>query len=150
MDASFFVDLLGGPGPLEDLRRAKEVLSQAKNVAAMTAIESPVGKRRTAVVVTATDPTTLPPLGAFLGYAESRALTGDLLLVSGAERWLFRIGTTIGRGELDDWTRLRWFLATHWVALLPVLLAGVWMLALRSRRYFARRIRARLEPGVAA
>jgi len=116
----------------------------------MTAIESPLGKGRTAVVVTATDPTTLPPLSAFLGYAESRALTGDLLLVSGGERWLFRIGTTIGHGQLDGWTRLRWFLATHWVALLPVLLAGVWLLALRSRRYFARRMRARLEAGVAA
>jgi hypothetical protein len=115
----------------------------------MTAIESPVSKGRTAVVVTARDPTTLPPLGAFLGYAESRALTGDLLVVSGSDRWLFRIGTAIGRGRLDDWTRLRWFLATHWVALLPVLLAGVWMLALRSQRYFARRMRARLEPGAA-
>jgi Bacterial cellulose synthase subunit len=150
MDASFFVDLLGGLGPLEDLRRAKHVLSQAKDVAAMTAIESPLTRGRTAVVVTATDPASLPPLGTFLGYAESRALTGDLLLVSGGDRWLFRIGTTIGRGQLDDWTRLRWFLATHWVALLPVLLAGVWLLALRSRRYFARRMQARLEAGVAA
>ena len=149
MDGSFFVDLLGGPAPLADLRRAGQVLSHAKDIAAMTAIESPVSKGRTVVLVTATDPTTLPPLSAFLGYAESRALTGDLLLVSGGERWLFRIGTTIGRGQLDDWTRLRWFLATHWVALLPVLLAGVWMLALRSRRYFARRIRDRLEAGVA-
>ena len=145
MDGSFFVDLLGGLGPLEDLHRAHQVLAQAKNVAAMTAIESPVTKGRTAVVVTATDPTSLPPLSAFLGYAESRALTGDLLLVSGGERWLFRVGTTIGRGQLDDWTRLRWFLATHWVALLPVLLAGVWLLAIRSQRYFARRMRARLE-----
>ncbi|HWE23334.1 MAG TPA: cellulose biosynthesis cyclic di-GMP-binding regulatory protein BcsB, partial [Myxococcales bacterium] len=148
MDGSFFVDLLGGPGPVADLRRAKEVLSHTKNVAAMTAIESPLSKGRTAVVITATDPSSLPPLEAFLGYAESRALTGDLLLVSGADRWLFRIGTTIGRGQLDDWTRLRWFLATHWVALLPVLLAGVWMLALRSRRYFDARMRARLEAGV--
>jgi cellulose synthase (UDP-forming) len=149
MDASFFVDLLGGLGPLEDLSRAKEVLSHHENVAAMTAIESPLSKGRTAVVVTARDPSTLPHLGAFLGYAESRALTGDLLVVSGGDRWLFRIGTAIGRGQLDDWTRLRWFLATHWVALLPVLLAGVWLLALRSQRYFARRMRARLEPGAA-
>jgi cellulose synthase (UDP-forming) len=150
MDSSFFVDLLGGPGPLTDLRRAGEVLSRSKNVAAMTAIESPVSKGRTAVVVAASDPATLPPLSAFLGYAESSALTGDLLLVSGGERWLFRIGTTIGRGQLDDWTRLRWFLATHWVALLPVLLAGVWLLALRSQRYFARRMRERLEAGATA
>src|SRR5439155_24778872 len=91
-DASFFVDLLGGPGPLLDLRRAEDVLAHAKEVAAIEAIESPVSAGRAAVLVTATDPTRLPPLSAFLGYAESRALTGDVLLVAGNERWLFRLG----------------------------------------------------------
>jgi hypothetical protein len=148
-DTSFFVDLLGGLGPLLDLRRAEEVVARAKDVAGIEAIESPLNAGRSAVVITATNPAGLPALSAFLGYAESRTLSGDLLLVSGNDRWLFRIGTTAGRGRLDAWTQLRWFLATHWVALLPVLLVGIWMLALRSRRYFARRMRARLEPAAA-
>ena len=141
------LDLLGGPEPLLEAQRAEELLSRAGETAAIAAIESPISAGRVAVVITGT---ALPRFADFLGYAQSRGRGGDLLVLAGGERAMFRIGGTFGRGELDAWTRLRWFLATHWLALPPVLLAGAVMLAAHGRRFLARRMRARLALGEAA
>ena len=141
------LDLLGGPEPLLEAQRAEELLSRAGEMAAIAAIESPISAGRVAVVITGT---AMPRFADFLGYAQSRGRGGDLLLLAGPERAMFRIGGTFGRGELDRWTRLRWFLATHWLALPPVLLAGAVMLAAHGRRFLARRMRARLALGEAA
>ena len=141
------LDLLGGPEPLLDAQRASDLVSKASDVGAIAAIESPVSPGRAAVVITGT---ALPRFADFLGYAQSRARAGDLLMVSGPERAMFRLGGTFGRGQLDAWTRARWFLATHWLALPPLLLAGAILLAAHGRRYLARRMRARLTLGEAS
>jgi endo-1,4-beta-D-glucanase Y len=140
--ARALVDLLGGLGPLIDERRASGLLSQARDVSAIAAIESPLTAGRSAVWITSTG--TLPPFSQFLGYAESRAGGGDLLLVAGAQRSMFRIGSSFGAGQLSAWTRLRWFLANHWIALLPVLLLGALLLANVLRKLLDRKMRARL------
>src|SRR2546426_4128368 len=101
--------------------RAEELLSRTGEVAAIAAIESPISEGRMAVVITGT---AMPRFADFLGYAQSRGRGRDLLVLAGGERAMFRIGGTFGRGELDAWTHLRWVLATHWLALPPVLLAG--------------------------
>jgi hypothetical protein len=141
------LDLLGGPEPLLDAQRAADLVAKASDVGAIAAIESPVSPGRTAVVITGT---AVPRFADFLGYARSRTRAGDLLMVSGSERAMFRLGGTFGRGELDVWTRARWFLATHWLALVPLLLGGTLLLAAHGRRYLARRMRARLTLGEAA
>jgi hypothetical protein len=143
------VDLLGGAGPLLDARRAADVLGTARGAAAIVGIESPVSRGREVVFVTAASASELPPFRTFLGYAESRGRGGDLLVSAGDARWLFRIGPTFGRGELGGWTRLRWFLANHWIALLPLLAAGVAALALQLRALLDARMRARLAPEAA-
>jgi hypothetical protein len=99
------------------------------------------------VFVTGTSPALLPPYRDFLGYAESRTRNADLLLVGGGQRWLFRIGTSFGRGSIGAWTRVRWFFATHWIALLPLLAAAALLLAHQGRTVFARRQRERLLAG---
>jgi cellulose synthase operon protein B len=143
-DPGTLLDLLGGVGPLLDLRRAREVLDRRRDFAAIAAIESPVARGRSAIAITAATPASLPDLEEFRGYAESRSGGGDLLLAAGGQRWMFRIGAPFGWGRLDAWTRLRWFFATHWMALLPLLCAGVLVLTARSRRYLARRMQTRL------
>ncbi len=135
------LDLLGGPEPLLEERRADELLSRAGDVAAIAAIESPAARHRTAVVITGT---ALPPFREFLGYAQSRGRGGDLLLLAAGGRALFRLGTSFGRGQLDAWTRTRWFLATHWLALPPLLVLGAWLLSRNLRGFLSRRMRARL------
>ena len=116
-------------------------------MAAIAAIESPVSAGRTVVVITGT---VMPKFADFQGYAQSRGRGGDLLLLAGGERAMFRLGGSFGRGRLDAWTRARWFLATHWLALPPVLLAGAAILAAQGRRVLARRMRARLLTGEGA
>ena len=143
-DPGTLLDLLGGVGPLLDLHRAREVLDRRRDFAAIAAIESPVSQGRSAIAITAPTPALLPEIEEFRGYAESRSGGGDLLLAAGGQRWMFRIGAPYGWGRVDAWTRLRWFFATHWMALLPLLCAGVLILAARSRRYLARRMHARL------
>jgi cellulose synthase (UDP-forming) len=140
------LDLLGGPEPLLESQRAADLLSRGSDVAAITAVESPVSPGRSAVVITGT---ATPRFAEFLGYAQSRGRGGDLLLLTGGERAMFRIGGSFGRGELDAWTRARWFLATHWLALPPLLLVGAIVLAAQGRRFLARRMRSRLLLGEA-
>jgi cellulose synthase (UDP-forming) len=140
------LDLLGGPEPLLDAQRATDLLSRASDVAAIAAIESPVAPGRVAVVITGT---AMPRFADFLGYAQSRGRAGDLLVLANGERAMFRIGSSFGRGQLDPWTRARWFLATHWLALPALLLVGAVVLAAHGRRFLARRMRARLTVGEA-
>jgi hypothetical protein len=140
------LDLLGGPEPLLEAQRAADLLSRGSDLAAIAAIESPVSPGRSAVIITGT---ATPPFADFLGYAQSRGGGGDLLLLTGGERAMFRIGGSFGRGKLDAWTRARWFLATHWLALPPLLLVGALALAAQGRRFLARRMRARLALGEA-
>jgi hypothetical protein len=146
-DPGSILELLGGIGPLIDLRRASEVLERTRDVAAVEAIESPVSQGRSAVFVTGTSPAHLPPYREFLGYAESRTRNADLLLVGGGQRFLFRIGTSFGRGSIGAWTHVRWFFATHWIALLPLLVVSAVLLAREGRGFFARRMRERLAVG---
>ena len=143
-DPGTLLDLLGGIGPLLDVQRAREVLGRARDVAAIAAIESPVSRGRAAIAITGTAPARLPEFEEFRGYAESRAGGGDLLLVSGGQRWMFRIGAPFGWGHVDAWTRVRWFFANHWIALLPLLCAGVLVIAARARSSLAHRMRERL------
>src|SRR5207248_3344071 len=115
------LDLLGGPEPLLEAQRAGDMLSRAADVAAITAIESPVSPGRVAVVITGT---AMPRFADFLGYAQSRGRGGDLLMLTNGERAMFRIGGASGRRQLDAWTRARWVLPPHLLAPPPVLLAG--------------------------
>jgi hypothetical protein len=141
------LDLLGGIGPLLDLRRANALLSRATNVAAIAAIESPVTKGRSVVAVTAADPARIPPFSAFLGYAQARTRAGDLLLLAGDERAMFRVGGSFRVGRLDPWSEARWFVASHFLLLVPVAFVGAFAFAGDARRFFAVKRKQRLAEG---
>jgi hypothetical protein len=144
-----WLDLAGGLGPLLDRRRAEAVLASEGGVAAVMGIESPVTPGRIAIFVTA--PGRTPGFRNLLGYAESRTSgSHDLLVAAGDRRWMFRVGPTFGRGELDAWTRLRWFLARHWTLLLPVAAVGVVLLARQLHHGLAGVMRERLAEGGSA
>ena len=141
------LDLLGGFGPLLDRRSANELLSGSRDVAAIAAIESPVTKGRSVVAVIASDPARIPPFSAFLGYARARTRAGDLLLLAGKERAMFRVGGWFGLGRLDPWTEARWFVASHFLLLLPVAFAGAFAFATDARRFFEAKRKRRLGEG---
>ncbi|MCA1825656.1 MAG: cellulose synthase complex periplasmic endoglucanase BcsZ [Myxococcales bacterium] len=135
------LDLLGGIGPLLDAHRAGSAMQGARDWSAIEAIESPLSPGRSAVVITGTS---LPEFREFLGYAKSTGRSPDLLLLAGGERYLFRIGPGYSEGSIGPLKSLRWFFATHWIVLLPVLLFGAALLSHQARRFFRRRTRARL------
>jgi endo-1,4-beta-D-glucanase Y len=133
------LDLLGGIGPLLDAHRASAVLRDAREWSAMQSIESPLTKGRTAIVVTGP-----APFREFLGYAQSTGRTPDVLLLTGGQRYLFHIGGRYTSGKIDPWTRVSWFFASHWIALLPLLLLGVLAIAVHARSFFSGKMKARL------
>ncbi len=143
-----WLELAGGLGRVLDRRRAEAVLDGAGEVGAVMGIESPLSPGKCVVAVTGTPGSTLPPFREFLGYAESRNLTGhDLLLLSGGRRFTFRIGPSFTRGHLDPWNRVRWFLANHWLLLVPVLIVGVAALGREAAGAVRARMRERLALG---
>ncbi len=143
-----WLELAGGLGRVLDRRRAEAVLDGAGEVGVVMGIESPLSPGRCVVAVTGTPGSTLPPFREFLGYAESRNLTGhDLLLLSGGRRFTFRIGPPFTRGQLEPWNRARWFLANHWLLLVPVLIVGVAALGRAGAGTLRARMRERLALG---
>jgi cellulose synthase (UDP-forming) len=141
------LDLLGGPGPLRDLARAEALLRDAPDAAVVAGGASPLSPGRSAIVLAAAPGTELPPFDRFLGYAESAAGPPDLLVVRGDRRALFHLGSSRGDGRLDAADRLRWFLAQHWLLLLPIVAAAVAALAPPLQHGLDRRVRARLADG---
>jgi hypothetical protein len=139
-----WLELTGGLGPILDRRRAEAVLRRRGPVGAVMAIESPLSPGRSVVAVTGSG-ARLPRFREFLGYADTRNLGGDdLLLLSGGERWAFRIGPSFASGHLSAWDRVRWFLANHWLLLVPVAASGAVVLAVIAARALAARMRDRL------
>ena len=142
------LELTAGLGQVIDRRRAEIVLEHAREVGIVMGTESPLTPHRCVVAVKSAPGSSLPSFREFLGYAESRSLTGnDLLLLSGGRRWMFRIGSPFTRGQLEPWDHVRWFLADHWLLLLPVLLLGVAVLGGEASRAIGHRMRERLAIG---
>ena len=143
-----WLELTAGLGQVIDRRRAEIVLEHAREVGIVMGTESPLTPHRCVVAVKSAPGSSLPSFREFLGYAESRSLTGnDLLLLSGGRRWMFRIGSPFTRGQLEPFDQVRWFLADHWLLLLPVLLLGVAVLGGEASRAIGHRMRERLAIG---
>ncbi|WP_373048360.1 cellulose biosynthesis cyclic di-GMP-binding regulatory protein BcsB [Vulgatibacter sp.] len=139
-----FLALLAGRPAQRELERARPIVSRVQEAAAVMAMESPLAEGRTVVAVTAAQLSALPGVPEMRGYAQSRTREGDLLLLGSGQRWTWRIGPTWHRGGIDDWTRLRWFLAHHWLALVPFLVLGAAAVAWPLRGSLQRRAEARL------
>ncbi len=144
VQASAILDFLaGGPGRA-DLARAGPLVGSLRRFSAVMGTESPLQPGRSAVFITATSASELPRFSELSGFAESRGRAGDLLVLSEGRRWLFQIGPTYTVGHLGHWSRARWFLSKHWVALLPALVVAVVALAIPARAGLADRTRKRL------
>ncbi len=127
--------------------RVAEVISSAGELGVVGGILSPSGGGRVAMLITAVGGAPLPQAPDWLGYMTAREPGGDLLLISGEQRWLFRLGPTEGVGELGTFTRLRWELAQRWYLLVPALLLGGLLSAAGARSFVEQRMRARLAEG---
>jgi hypothetical protein len=142
--ADLVLSTLAGRQGHAELDRARTALAGVRRLAAVMGFESPVTPGRSAVVVTATSEAELPALTDLQAFAQSRYRSGDLLVVAGGKRSMFRIGPSYGLGRLDAFTAVRWFFANHALLLLACVAAGSTMLAVRVRTGLERRGRDRL------
>lgn len=131
-----------------ELDAAQSLLAGLRHFSAVFAFESPLQHGRSVVAVSATGSGDLPSLLDLKGFASSQDRSGDLMVVTGARRSLFRIGPRYGLGHLGPWTRIRWFVANHLVLLLPALLFGVAFVILPMQAALQRRARQRLSVGL--
>lgn len=136
------LELLSARPVGSELDRARAVLAQSPKTASAFGFESPLWPRRSVVAITAPEPEDMPSLSDLQGHAESRSHIGDLMLLGNRRLWLFRVGANYHFGDVDTWTRLRWFVATHWLMLFPCFLVGTLLPAwVFQRRLAARALR---------
>lgn len=128
-----------------DRERADRLFYRARRIAVATGMRHPYRSGRSVIVITASSPGLLPSASELAGHAESRARHGDLLVVSGTQRYLFQAGPTWERGKLPPWTRLQRFFATQWVLLFPGFLLGSLILAAGLLSSLRRRAQRRLD-----
>lgn len=130
-----------------DLGRARELSRAHADVAALFGFPSPVAPNRSVVAITAASPEQLPNLSVFTGFAQASRRGGDLMLYSAEADVLTRhqLGFTRDEGEIEAWTRLRWFIARRWGLLVPLLAAAVWFGAGSLNPSLERRLRQRVR-----
>jgi cellulose synthase (UDP-forming) len=152
--ADWWSSLAAARWPLGERARAEALLDDGGPVGAITGGESPLKPGRTVVLVTGTAPASdaatasLPDAVAAHGPADRREARGDLLLVSGRRRALFALGAGYDVGDVSAWTRVRWYLAGHWVVLFGAMFVGVGGTSFAMRRVLARNHAKRLaDPG---
>jgi hypothetical protein len=127
-----------------DLQRLKGVLFRERRFTAVMGLVSPLSPHRSALVVTASTVPLMPSVDKLIGVLETRSRSGDLLIASGVQRWMFQIGPVYGEGHLSDWTAFRRFFAMQFVLLFPGLILGAILIAIQLEVGMIRRIKRRL------
>jgi hypothetical protein len=137
-------DLLSGRVFDGEPGRAGDVLDHLTRAVTVMAIESPLHAGRTAVFVTAPEPAAIPTVGVLQRPADSRFRDGDVLVASGEQLWMFRLGAPFDDGRLPPWHQFLWSLAGHWVALFPAAVCGLLLLAAVLKAALRARVSRRL------
>jgi hypothetical protein len=128
------IALLGGRRAAAVAETANAILTRTPQTAVVAGCRSPLMNRRVVTLITALDGPSMPALHDFMGNAVARNQGGDLLLVSGENRWRFTVGPQYGIGRLVWYTEARWISANHWLVLIPSLFLVVFVFAMYIRR----------------
>lgn len=135
---------LQGAPLAEDIERLGRALRPGEERAYAVGIESPWSAGRSVVVVSADSAAGLPSLPELKGFAEAIQKRADALVLSGERRAVFRVLSSYATGHLPPWTRFLWFIAGHWIILMPVLLMTAmgfaWVMQRRLRNVAYRRL----------
>jgi len=143
-DSSGLLDLLAGAPGRRDAQRARAVITTLGAFSTLQQVPSPFDRGRSAVFLGTFGVAEMPSLPDLLGDAESRTAAGDLLVLAGARRWMFRLGPSFGCGRIGQLAHLRWFLHEHWLLLVPGFALGVLLVSIPVQKGLAARARQRL------
>ena len=80
-----------------------------------------------------------------MGHAEASLAGGDLLLAGTARRGAFVLGPRTTRRALPLWRKGRWFFATHWLLLVPMMILPALFLVRWSARALELQAQRRLQ-----
>jgi len=128
----------------EDLDRLSKALRPGSERAYVVGLESPWQTGRSVVVISADDPSGMPSLPEMKGVAEALSARADALVLVADRRAAFRVLSDYDMGSLPPWTQFLWFIASHWIILMPLLLltamAFAWVLKRRLLNVAYRRL----------
>ena len=140
--------LLRGRWTRRTARDAMEFLARAEHPGAVMGMESPFAAGQSVIVITANLPEDIPAIIDLQGYTEERIEEGgDLLLIEGEDRRIYRIGSTFSAAatSVGNFAFLRWALSSHWLLLFPLLLIAAFLMAFVLKRSLQRRVKSRLS-----
>lgn len=128
------LNYLTGFAAFVQLPQARRFAQTVSPVLGVAGAESPWAADRNTVLLLATENSQVPALVDAMGHAEASLAGGDLLLAGTARRGAFVLGPRTTRGELPLWRKGRWFFATQWLLLVPMLIVPALFLVRRSAR----------------
>lgn len=115
------LNYLTGFAAFIQLHQARRFAQTVLPVLGVAGVKSPWAPDRSTVLLLATENSQVPALADAMGQAEASLAGGDLLLAGTARRGVFVLGPRTTRGALPLWCKGRWFFATHWLLLVPML-----------------------------
>jgi cellulose synthase (UDP-forming) len=128
----------------DDLERLGRSLRPGESRSYAVGFESTWSPGRSVVLLSADTASAMPNLPAMKGFAEALQARADVLVMSGERRAVFRVLSNYASGGLPPFLTFLWFIASHWVVLMPVLLltamAFAWMLKRRLNNVAWRRL----------
>lgn len=128
------LNYLTGFAAFVQLPQARRFAQTVSPVLGVAGVASPWASDRSTVLLLATENSQVPALVDAMGHAEASLAGGDLLLAGTTRRGTFILGPRTTRGKLPLWRKGRWFFATHWLLLLPMLVVPALFLGRRSAR----------------
>lgn len=140
------LNYLTGFAAFVQLHQARRFAQTVSPVLGVAGVESPWASDRSTVLLLATENCQVPALTDAMGRAEASLAGGDLLLAGTARRGAFVLGPRTTRGALPVWRKGRWFFATHWLILVPMLFIPALFLVRRSARALELQAQRRLQP----
>lgn len=140
------LNYLTGFAAFVQLPQARRFAQTVSPVLGVAGVESPWAAKRGAVLLLATENSQAPALADAMGHAEASLGGGDLLLAGSDRRGAFVLGPRTTRGEMPLWRRERWFVATHWILLFPMMIVPALFLVRWSARALELIAQRRLQP----
>ncbi len=135
------------PRPRALHQNAGSVVGADEQRAYAVGLESPWTSGRSIVIVSADEPGTMPSLPAMRGFAEAIQTRTDALVLAGERRATFRVLSSYELGTLPPWTEFLWFIAGHWIILMPVLLLTAGLFSWVMKRHLLNVAYRRLTVG---
>lgn len=135
--------LLEGRWPGREVHLADKWLQRADNAGIVVGFEQPTGVQRTVIAMMGAAPRNIPNISRLQGVADSRYPHGDLMVIDGERRAIFRLLPQSAHGDASTLLRIRWYLAHHWLVVLLAVLLLAGLVANRAHLALLRKERER-------